>query len=202
MISTTEPCSRFSDNRYKASELFASKGFKQVGMRELASALGLSPGALYHHYPSKQHLLFDLIEEFYEELIASLHTIRFSGVSNTQLLKNVVASHLQVHRELPWHYRLADYEFNALMPHQQICIIGLRRRYHQAVNEIFTMERLYSMFGAPVAVDVVCNLLNALPTWISSHGLSDEEIKLLIPDIIGCTLQSFSVNVFRSERRA
>ncbi|BCQ60963.1 hypothetical protein PBOI14_27130 [Pseudomonas sp. Boi14] len=37
-----ERCSRFAESRDKALELFASKGFGQVGMRELASHLGLT----------------------------------------------------------------------------------------------------------------------------------------------------------------
>ena len=64
--------SRLCEHRNKALELLASKGFGQVGMRELASSLGLTPGSLYHHYPSKQHLLLDLIDEFYEELLTTL----------------------------------------------------------------------------------------------------------------------------------
>ena len=70
-----ERCERFAEYRDKVLELFASKGFGQVGMRELATCLGLAPGSLYHHYPRKQHLLLDLIgldtvlailEAFYE----------------------------------------------------------------------------------------------------------------------------------------
>ena len=41
-------------------------------MRELAAHVGLTAGSLYHHFPSKQDLLFDLIEELYEELQATL----------------------------------------------------------------------------------------------------------------------------------
>jgi hypothetical protein len=37
-----ERCSRFAEYRDKVLELFASKGFGQVGMRELATCLGLS----------------------------------------------------------------------------------------------------------------------------------------------------------------
>ena len=44
-----ERCSRFAEYRDKVLELFASKGFGQVGMRELATCLGLAPGSLYHH---------------------------------------------------------------------------------------------------------------------------------------------------------
>ncbi len=47
----SERRSHFGQYRPQVLELLASKGFSQVGMRELASSLGLSPGALYHHYP-------------------------------------------------------------------------------------------------------------------------------------------------------
>ena len=70
-----ERCANFEERRDKALELFAVKGFGQVSMRELASHLGLTAGSLYHHFPSKQHLLLDWIEEFYEELLATLHPV-------------------------------------------------------------------------------------------------------------------------------
>jgi hypothetical protein len=64
-------CANFEERRDRAMALFAEKGFGQVSMRELA-AHGLTAGSLYHHFPSKQDLLYDLIEELYEELQATL----------------------------------------------------------------------------------------------------------------------------------
>jgi AcrR family transcriptional regulator len=63
-------CANFEERRDRAMALFAEKGFGQVSMRELA-AHGLTAGSLYHHFPSKQDLLYDLIEELYEELQAT-----------------------------------------------------------------------------------------------------------------------------------
>lgn len=40
--------------RAQALELFVNKGFGQVSMRELARHVGLAPGSLYNHFPSKQ----------------------------------------------------------------------------------------------------------------------------------------------------
>lgn len=45
-----------------AAELFALRGFQAVGLRDLASYLGLHAGSLYHHFDNKQALLFELIE--------------------------------------------------------------------------------------------------------------------------------------------
>jgi AcrR family transcriptional regulator len=46
----------------KALELIVRHGFEALTMRQLADAVGLQAGALYHYYPSKQALLFALIE--------------------------------------------------------------------------------------------------------------------------------------------
>ena len=53
-------CASFEERRDQAMALFAEKGFGQVSMRELAAHVGLTAGSLYHHFPSKQDLLYDL----------------------------------------------------------------------------------------------------------------------------------------------
>ena len=62
---------RLETLRGKALVLFAERGFAQVGMRELALHLGMAAGSLYHHFESKEQLLFELIEELYEELLGA-----------------------------------------------------------------------------------------------------------------------------------
>jgi AcrR family transcriptional regulator len=39
------------------AKAFAARGYHAVGMRELAGELGLNPGTLYHHFPSKDGAL-------------------------------------------------------------------------------------------------------------------------------------------------
>ena len=41
-------------------------------MRDLAAHMGVSAGSLYHHFPSKQYILFELLEEFYAGLNAAI----------------------------------------------------------------------------------------------------------------------------------
>lgn len=40
----------------RAISLFAGHGFRGVSMRDLAQAVGITPGALYHYFPDKQQL--------------------------------------------------------------------------------------------------------------------------------------------------
>lgn len=40
-----------------ALDLFSEQGYDATSMRDIAAALGLSPGAFYHHFPSKEAVL-------------------------------------------------------------------------------------------------------------------------------------------------
>src|ERR671918_720039 len=45
-------------------ELFAENGFFGTSMRQIARAVGVRESALYHHFPSKDSILEQLLEEF------------------------------------------------------------------------------------------------------------------------------------------
>ncbi|MFB9261896.1 TetR/AcrR family transcriptional regulator [Bradyrhizobium erythrophlei] len=40
----------------EAARLFGSKGYENTSMRDIAAAVGILPGSLYHHFPSKEEL--------------------------------------------------------------------------------------------------------------------------------------------------
>lgn len=44
-----------------AFDVFATEGYHGLSMRQLANALGVTTGTLYHHYRSKDELFLDLI---------------------------------------------------------------------------------------------------------------------------------------------
>ncbi|MBK6765659.1 MAG: TetR/AcrR family transcriptional regulator [bacterium] len=47
-----------------AAELFASKGFEKTSVDEIAKAAGLSKGAIYWYFPSKESILIGLAEKY------------------------------------------------------------------------------------------------------------------------------------------
>ena len=95
--SQSPPLSRYEESRTKALQLFACKGFGQVSMRDLASHLGLTAGSLYHHFPSKQYLLFELLEEFYEDMGAILHDCLQPGGDKAKALQRFIKARLALH---------------------------------------------------------------------------------------------------------
>src|SRR5436190_13625236 len=61
-----------------ATELFAAKGIDGVSIAEIAAAAGVSQGALYRHYASKEELAWTLFSTAYLRTGAELDAIRAS----------------------------------------------------------------------------------------------------------------------------
>lgn len=184
-----ERCSRFAEYRDKVLELFASKGFGQVGMRELATCLGLAPGSLYHHYPSKQHLLLDLIEEFYEELLATLGRIEQEAPAKRDRLHALIRAHLNLHQEMPWHFRLAERDSGCLNEEQQERVRQLREQYERRLLMMLGTRPHLSEQAQLAAGHAIANLLNSAPSWLAHHTLSEAERDELLENLVSGAIE-------------
>ena len=51
-----------------AAELFASKGFRNTTVRDIADAAGILSGSLYHHFDSKESMVDEILRTFQDEL--------------------------------------------------------------------------------------------------------------------------------------
>ena len=58
-----------------AIELFNRQGYDATSMGDLARELGLTKSAIYHHVPSKEHLLESALDEALDALTASLDEV-------------------------------------------------------------------------------------------------------------------------------
>jgi AcrR family transcriptional regulator len=54
----------------RAIDLFNRKGYEGTSIADLAAELGFSKSAIYHHVPSKEHLLAQALDEALDELTA------------------------------------------------------------------------------------------------------------------------------------
>lgn len=54
----------------RSAEIFAHKGIYATTIREIADAVGVYSGALYHYFPSKEAIVTELIREYIDDLAA------------------------------------------------------------------------------------------------------------------------------------
>jgi AcrR family transcriptional regulator len=167
---TIERDERFANHRDKAVELFARKGFAQVGMRELATCLGLAPGSLYHHYPSKRHLLLDILEEFYEELMAALASVDSRGADS---IGEVIRAHVKLHQELPRHFSIALRDSGCLSVEQQQRVERLRAQYEARLLDLLYHPRQQDQLVSANFGCIIASLLGIVNSWFSVRRLQD-----------------------------
>ena len=80
-----------------AIELFNQQGYDATSMGDLARELGLTKSAIYHHVPSKEHLLERALDEALGELTAALDTVAADpSYSPEQRLRAAVRSSVVV----------------------------------------------------------------------------------------------------------
>lgn len=164
---------RYQDTRLKALSLFASRGFSAVSMRDLAKHLGIRPGSLYNHIESKEALLFELIEELYEQLLHGARQVQRRAATPAERLHGLLDAHLRLHTSMAAYFRLAEYDSHCLAGEQQAQIRELRARYTQQLVE--SVERVT---GQPVgnsrraALSGILALLNQLPAWVEAPEMS------------------------------
>ena len=58
-----------------AEELIAERGFAAASLAEIAEAAGVSKGAIYHHFRSKDDLLLALLDQHFEERMRAVEPI-------------------------------------------------------------------------------------------------------------------------------
>ena len=153
-------------------------------MRELAAHVGLTAGSLYHHFPSKQDLLFDLIEELYEELQATLEQGRRAMARGGSAMPCLIAAHWQLHAERPMQFRLAERDLCCLSEAQQARLGLLRKRYEAGLLRLIAPRATLQGEALVATAHVVATLLNQLPGMLK--GLPEEQgLRLMESLLVG-----------------
>jgi len=85
-----------------AVAVYAQHGFHQTGMRQLCTALGMSPGALYRYFPGKEAIIAGLVEMDREMVQRNLQSLPdgISFVGTLQHMMEVTMGELQTNEGL------------------------------------------------------------------------------------------------------
>jgi AcrR family transcriptional regulator len=99
-------------------ELFAEAGFAGASIRQIAGVVGINSATLYAHYPSKEHILAELVRIGHEEMRRRLTEAlaRTEDRSATGELAALVRAHVLLHTDYPLLAVVTNSELHALSP--------------------------------------------------------------------------------------
>jgi AcrR family transcriptional regulator len=88
-----------------AVDLFAANGFDGVSIADIAAAAGVSQGALYRHYPSKEELAWALFSTAYLRTGEQLDRIRTGGAGFETAVTEMIGHFCALYDEDPALFR-------------------------------------------------------------------------------------------------
>jgi AcrR family transcriptional regulator len=77
-----------------ACRIFRERGYHATSMRAIASALGMQPAALYYYYPSKEMLLFAIMENAVDGLTARVQAAIDPAAGPRERLRQAIEAHI------------------------------------------------------------------------------------------------------------
>lgn len=122
--------------REAAVSLIARHGYEAVSMRQLAAQVGVQAAALYRYFPTKEDLLFTLMREHMEGLIAGWEAIRPRSGSPVGRLAAFVDHHIRFHVERRHATHVSNMELRSLSPERLTHILRLRTNYEKELRSI------------------------------------------------------------------
>lgn len=112
---------------------FAEKGFHATTTRDIASAAGMSPAALYVHHKSKEELLYLISKDGHEHVLRLIREAIASSTTPIDALRRVVHDFAAHHARNHVGARVVNYELAALAPDH---LAEIRRLRHETEDEI------------------------------------------------------------------
>ncbi|WP_326834040.1 TetR/AcrR family transcriptional regulator [Amycolatopsis rhabdoformis] len=153
-------------------ESFAKRGYHATTTRDIASAAGMSPAALYVHFPSKAALLFEISRSGHEQTLALVEGALEKAEDPVERIRLVVEDFVAWHARRHTVARVVQYELNALPEKEFEVVTELRRRIERIVRDVITAGTESGAFSVPdphTAARAVLSLGVDVARWYSER---------------------------------
>jgi AcrR family transcriptional regulator len=173
--------------------LIYRRGFEAMSLRELAAEVGIQAASLYNYIRTKQDLLFDLILDHMESLLAETDTVLAAAPAGaTEHLRAFVGHHIAYHLEKKQEVFVANFELRALEPQHYATIIAMRRAYEEKLITLLDEGAAAGEFeigDSRITAYAILAMLTGACTWYKPEGrLTKAELVTLHTDMVlhGC----------------
>lgn len=169
------------ENILKAAALiFEEKGYHAASMQDIAEAVDLKKGSLYHHVSSKQEILLALLDEALVLILERLQTVFIRTLSPSEKLRQALRAYLSFLTENRSLSSVLLLEYRSLEPEFKDLHIPRRDQVEQILRKIIEAGVSQGDFLAQnpgMTVKALLGVLNWTITWYLEDGpLTAEQI--------------------------
>jgi AcrR family transcriptional regulator len=158
-----------------AAVLFAQSGYANVKMVDIAKACGASKSMLYHYFPKKEDVLFEIMKEQVQSYLEATEEVAAISVPPEERLREFVTMWLRKATQARARITVLMYEVKFLPRRQRNVVNDVARRLIDRVAEIVAQVNP-ALKQTPVAPRhrtytlLLFGLLNWTEVWFRSTG--------------------------------
>src|SRR5258708_11824549 len=78
-----------------AAKVFRTKGYHAATVRDIADEVGILKGSLYHHFDSKEELLYLVVKEPIAQMFRTIAEIAAAEGGAAEKLRRAISAHLE-----------------------------------------------------------------------------------------------------------
>ncbi len=172
-----------------AARLFAERGFDSTSVREIVEAAGVTKGAMYHYFASKDDLLYEIYHRVLAMQTERLERFASADAPIEERLRaaavDVVVTSIENLDDVMVFFR----SMHLLSPEKQASVRAERRRYHERFRAMVEQGQKSGVFRPDVSADLAVHAffgaVHHLGTWYHREGpLTPREIGETFADLM------------------
>ena len=171
-----------------AAELFAEHGFLGASLVDLAARCNSSKSLIYHYYPSKEDILFDVMDSHVEALNEALDGVEAGGGDAASRTRRLAHAFMNLYVGAAARHKVLLNELHHLPADRRAQIVTLQRRLITRVEaylvEIQPSLRRSRKLARPAAM-LFFGMINWTHTWFDPAGpASADDVAELCADLL------------------
>lgn len=172
-----------------AAKLFAERGYENTSVQEIVRWAGVTKGAMYHHFGSKDDLLVEIYHRVLSMQADRLERIAASDAPIDQRVReaaaDVVVTAIANRDDAVVFFR----SMHMLPPAKQAEVRAERRRYHERFRGLIEQGQADGIFRTAVSADLVTHnyfgSVHHLDTWYHADGeMSPRQVGEAFADLL------------------
>jgi AcrR family transcriptional regulator len=133
-----------------ALRLFAERGYSGTSIRDIAAACGLQGPTIYSHFPSKEHVLAEVLRIGHEEHLRRVRAALLdSNPDPREQIAAYVRAHVRFHTDFPMLAVVANSELHLLSADVGAAIFQVRKHSEQILMDIVQRGIDRNVFNVP-----------------------------------------------------
>ncbi|MEE2763107.1 MAG: TetR/AcrR family transcriptional regulator [Pseudomonadota bacterium] len=173
----------------EAARLFRDKGYERTTVRDLAAAVGIQSGSLFHHFRTKEEILKAVMVETIRLNTALMQAAMDAAKTNQDKLRALVRAELEsVNGQTGEAMAVLVFEWRSLSEESQVEVLELRDIYEQLwLDALEALRQEGRLLADPFVVRrMLTGALSWTVTWyrperggLSLDGLTDQTMAMM-----------------------